>query len=127
VEKEIGEENLKNLTSYFDIEDTKIEEKLIESCKIVNATDHGEIVTIRTANNSIDLKTCKLSHISPGHETKETNKAKMLNLSLLWSYIDRLNALKNDIVLTVIPIDFIDLKMNKMMRHIDMLTKINSR
>ena len=127
MEKEIGEENLKSLTSYFDIEDTKIEEKLIESCKIVNATDHGEIVTIRTANNSIDLKTCKLSHISPGHETKETTKAKMLNLSLLWSYIDRLNALKNDIVLTVIPIDFIDLKMNKMMRHIDMLTKINSR
>ena len=127
MEKEIGEENLKSLTSYFDIEDTKIEEKLMESCKIVNTTDHGEIVTIRTANNSIDLKTSKLSHISPGHETKETNKAKLLNLSLLWSYIDRLNALKNDIVLTVIPIDFIDLKMNKMMRHIDMLTKINSR
>ena len=104
VEKEIGEENLKSLTSYFDIEDAKIEEKLTESCKLVTGTDHGgETVTIRTTGETINLKVCNHSHLDINDESKETTKAKMLNLSLLWSYIDRLNALKNDIVLTAMP------------------------
>jgi hypothetical protein len=31
----------------------------------------------------------------------------MLNLKLLWSYIDRLNVLKNEVVLTVVPISHV--------------------
>ena len=31
----------------------------------------------------------------------------MLNLKLLWSYIDCLNVLKNEVVLTVVPIDHV--------------------
>ena len=32
----------------------------------------------------------------------------MINLKLLWSYINYLNVLKNEIVLTVIPIDHVN-------------------
>ena len=44
---------------------------------------------------------------SEDEDSKETKIAKMLNLKLLWSYIDCLNVLKNEVVLTVVPIEHV--------------------
>ena len=51
----------------------------------------------------------------------------MINLKLLWSYIDWLNLLNNDVVLTVVPIGHVTNVLGESNKDKDMLNDVSSK